>query len=88
MIPCTRHDGQHRRGHRPLVLGRPSVRLAWKTDSPGYITWSTTAEENVLGVASGGRAPDGEAHAFAEVVEAGIEMGSAGLQSRSPRHGG
>ena len=68
------HDGEHGRAHRPV--GVQTFGEAAESDPSGRQL--VHHRENVLGVASEAvEFPDGEHVAFAEMVEAGIEMGSA-----------
>ena len=68
------HDGEHGRAHRPV--GVQTFGEAAESDPSGRQL--VHHGENVLGVASEAvEFPDGEHVAFAEMVEAGIEMGSA-----------
>ena len=72
------HDGQHGRAHRPV--GVQTFGEAAESDPSGRQL--VHHRENVLGVASEAvELPDGEHVAFAEMVEAGIEMGSAGCRA-------
>ena len=69
------HDGQHGRAHRPLGVQT----LGEAAESDPSRCQLIHHRENVFGVASEAvELPDGEHVAFAEMVEAGIEMGSAG----------
>ena len=68
------HDGQHGLAHRPL--GVQTFGEAAESDPPGRQL--VHHRENVLGVASKAiKFPDGEHIALAEVVQAGIKLGSA-----------
>ena len=68
------HDGEHRLAHR--AFGVQPFGEAAESDPSG--PQLVDHGENVLGVTSEAvELPDGEHVAFAEMVEAGIEMGSA-----------
>ena len=72
------HDGEHGCAHRPV--GVQTFGEAAESDPSGRQL--VHHGENVLGVASEAvELPDGEHVAFAEMVEAGIEMGSAGCRA-------
>jgi hypothetical protein len=66
------HDGQHRRAHRPFSVQA----LGDAAESDSARSQVVDDGEHVLGVASKSvEFPDNENVAFAEMVQAGIEMG-------------